>query len=176
MKKLLPLFAALLFSCVFYSCKSKKKIVYSTTQTGIKQSSDEEVEDYKKQLPGTQVDRTAEGLRVTFDAEILFNTNSSVITERAKESIREMVKTINKYGQPNVQIQGHTDATGTAAYNKWLSDKRAVSVKTFVTSAGVSADRIQTIGYGDTKPIAPNNTPESRAKNRRVEVIIIKQK
>lgn len=176
MKKLLPLLAAVLFSCVFYSCKSKKKIIYTTPQTGIKQSSDEEIEDYKKQLPGTQVDRTAEGLRITFDAEILFNTNSSVITERAKESIRELVKTINKYGQPNVQIQGHTDATGTAEYNKWLSDKRAVSVKTFVTSAGVSADRIQTMGYGDTKPVAPNNTPEGRAKNRRVEVIIIKKK
>lgn len=175
-KKLFPLIAAVILSSVLFSCKSKKQIVYSTPQSGVKQSPDEEVEDFKKQLPGTQVDRTADGVRVTFDSEILFSTNSSVITENAKQSIRELVKTINKYGQPNVQIQGHTDATGTAEYNKWLSDKRASSVKTFAIGLGVAAERIQTMGYGVTKPIAPNNTPEGRAKNRRVEVIVIPQK
>lgn len=175
-KILLSLIAAVLSSSVLFSCKSKKQIVYSTPQTGVRQSPDEEVEDYKKQLPGTQVDRTAEGLRIVFDSEILFNTNSSVITESAKASIRELVKTINKYGEPNVQIQGHTDATGTPEYNKWLSDKRAVSVKTFAETLGMAAGRIQTMGYGDTKPVAANNTPEGRAKNRRVEVIIIPKK
>jgi outer membrane protein OmpA-like peptidoglycan-associated protein len=157
------------------SCKSKKQIVYSSTESAVKESADAELEDYKKQLPGTQVDRTAEGLKITFDSEILFNSNSSYLTAKAKETIKELVKTINKYGQPNVLIQGHTDATGSAEYNKGLSEKRAASVKTYAVSLGIAANRLQTTGFGLTKPIAPNNTPEGRAKNRRVEVIILPQ-
>jgi outer membrane protein OmpA-like peptidoglycan-associated protein len=72
-----------------------------------------------------------------------------------------------------IRVDGHTDATGTAEYNVWLSEKRAVSVKTYLSEAGIAASRISTQGLGQTKPVADNKTPEGRERNRRVEVVIL---
>ncbi|WP_449438294.1 OmpA family protein [Pedobacter steynii] len=86
------------------------------------------------------------------------------------------VAKVLKQKDPNRQIliEGHSDKTGTAKYNQWLSEKRAVSVKNYLVSLGINGNRIQTSGLGDTQPIADNKTKEGRLKNRRVEVTLLK--
>jgi len=73
----------------------------------------------------------------------------------------------------NIRVDGYTDATGTAEYNLWLSEKRAESVKKYLSDAGVSAAKIKTAGLGIKNPVGDNKTPEGRQKNRRVEVTIL---
>jgi OOP family OmpA-OmpF porin len=89
---------------------------------------------------------------------------------------------IKAYKSPNVTIAGHTDSKGAEDYNQKLSEKRAASVKSWlVKNAGINADIIKTIGYGESKPVAPNtkkdgsDNPEGRQKNRRVEILIKKK-
>ena len=80
---------------------------------------------------------------------------------------------MRQYPSANLVLEGHTDSTGSAAYNKKLSQQRADAVKTvLVDHYNVSADRITTVGYGEEKPIADNKTSEGRAENRRVETIM----
>jgi len=122
--------------------------------------------------PGN-VTETDRGLMMTFASDVLFPINSSYLTDQAKTALLEFVEVAKDHPNANIQVDGHTDATGTAEYNKWLSDKRATSVKVFLTSAGISGSRISTQGYGLEKPVAPNNTPEGRQKNRRVEITIL---
>lgn len=156
----------------FGSCKSKKAIV-STPSSSQAQTTDDAVYDaYRNKLPDTQVDKVQSGVKVTFASEILFPTNSSYLTEPAKEKLKKLVEVIKERGSARLQIEGHTDKTGTAEYNKWLSEKRAASVKAFAVSMGLSESSISTTGLGDTKPVAVNSTPEGRAKNRRVEITI----
>lgn len=118
----------------------------------------------------TQTDR---GLMMTFESDVLFPTNSSYLTDQAKQDLLQFVETVASYPNSNIQVDGHTDATGTAEYNKWLSDKRANSVKEFLVNSGISASRISTAGFGLEKPIATNKTKEGRQQNRRVEITIL---
>lgn len=117
--------------------------------------------------------RTDEGIRFTLSSDLLFPTNSSYLTDQAKVELSKLSKLLMNDRAKKVRVDGHTDATGTAEYNQWLSEKRAASVKAFLEEAGVSASRIQTQGLGQTAPVADNKTPEGRQKNRRVEVVIL---
>lgn len=80
-----------------------------------------------------------------------------------------------KAGNRNVylEIQGHTDATGEPAYNEWLGLKRAEAVQRRLHRQGVALDRMSTISYGESSPLADNGTPEGRATNRRVEIVVL---
>ena len=167
-------FIAVLAVAGFASCKTKK-IIPSTpagTETTAAPANDVQYDAYRNKLPATKVERVDKGIRVTFDSEILFPTNSSYLTEKAKADLKKLVDVLKQQGQVKIKVDGHTDKTGTPEYNKWLSDKRAVSVKTYAVSLGLPADIISTTGYGDTKPVADNKTAEGRAKNRRVEITI----
>lgn len=158
---------------VTLSCKTKKKVVLAPVPT--EKTADNELDKYKKDLPGDQIERTDAGIKFTFSSEILFPTNSSILNEAAKKKIAEVSKVINaKESNRKISIEGHSDKTGTANYNQWLSEKRAVSVKTYLVSLGITADRIKTSGLGDTNPIADNKTKEGRLKNRRVEITLLK--
>ena len=86
--------------------------------------------------------------------------------------LKEIAGTMKKYGDLKILIEGHTDNVGAAASNLSLSDQRAAAVKaTLVADFGLSADRITTKGFGDTKPSVPNATAAGRAQNRRVEIV-----
>ncbi|PWG81006.1 OmpA family protein [Pararcticibacter amylolyticus] len=161
-----------LLAVAFTACKSKKNLAKSSANS-VSTIENMQYDAYRNKLPGTQVERVDKnGIRVTFDSEILFPTNSSYLTDKAKEDIKNLVDVIRKQGPVKIVIEGHSDKTGTPEYNKWLSDKRAVSVKALAVALGLNGDNISTVGYGDTKPVADNRTPEGRAKNRRVELII----
>jgi OOP family OmpA-OmpF porin len=99
-----------------------------------------------------------------------FAFNSAELAPSAKTELSDTVDSLKTDPALRVRIDGHTDSVGSAAYNVQLSKRRADSVKRYLVSQGIAADRIETQGLGLTKPIADNATAEGRAKNRRVEV------
>ena len=116
---------------------------------------------------------TDRGILVTFDSDVLFPLNSSYLTDQAKKEIDKLVNLLDEYPNASLIVDGHTDATGTEEYNQWLSEKRAESVMKYAIEKGLNKSSITINGYGQTKPVAPNNTKEGRQKNRRVEVTIV---
>lgn len=164
-------------SCVMVSCKAKKPLTQAVvSETPAKANDDAEYDAYRNRLPDTKVEKVGEGIKVTFDSEVLFPTNSSYLSAPAKEKLATLAKQIKAGGEVSIVVDGHGDKTGTPEYNQWLSDKRAVSVKNYLIGEGIPEGVISTHGYGDTKPVADNKTPEGRAKNRRVELTISKRK
>ena len=71
-----------------------------------------------------------------------------------------------------IEIEGHTDAEGTPERNARLADRRARAVADYLVKAGVEAGKLVAVGYGETRPVAPNDTPENRARNRRIEFTV----
>ena len=168
------LILALLASFTF-SCKTKKIAAKPDPAPVEKSSGDEELDKIKKELPNEEVERTENGIKFTFSSEILFPTNSSYLTPAAKSKLEDVAKILkSKDSSRKIQIDGHTDATGTPEYNVWLSEKRAVSVKTYLVGLGIEDSRIKTAGKGANEPVDTNKTKEGRLKNRRVEVTLLK--
>lgn len=99
-----------------------------------------------------------------------FASGSARLLKTADAKLGEVVKAATQYPQVGLEVSGHTDNTGKKALNQKLSENRAASVKAWLVKHGVAADRISTVGYADTKPIADNKTKAGRAANRRVEV------
>ncbi|MCC7002691.1 MAG: OmpA family protein [Gemmatimonadaceae bacterium] len=101
---------------------------------------------------------------------VTFATGSAVLTAEAKMVLDKMADLLNGAPDVNVEVQGHTDNTGSAAANTRLSGARAESVRAYLESKGVSGSRLSAKGYGPTVPAAPNTTAAGRAQNRRVEL------
>jgi molybdopterin-guanine dinucleotide biosynthesis protein len=89
------------------------------------------------------------------------------------QEVRALAENLREYPNSSVQVVGHTDNTGQPSYNLGLSQRRAQSVLSVIQSNGVGAARLQAVGKGDSEPVASNLTPDGRAQNRRVEVLII---
>ncbi len=109
-----------------------------------------------------------------FAENIEFTPNTDNIEAAAEESLVSIVAILTKYPDARFEIDGHTDNTGSATYNQKLSKKRAQKVHDYLVENGIDADRLEVKGYGEDKPIATNNTAAGRAKNRRVEINLIK--
>lgn len=123
--------------------------------------------------PGAKVDEKGCYVYLTetheFNLSVTFAVGSADINENSKGDIEELAQFLNAYPNTNATIEGHSDNTGSAAFNKQLSQKRADSVKqSLIDEFGISAERLTAIGYGVEQPIADNSTAEGRAKNRRV--------
>ncbi|MCF6253440.1 MAG: OmpA family protein [Thiomicrorhabdus sp.] len=103
-----------------------------------------------------------------------FDTNSATLKHSAHEELDTYAKFMKAQPNSKVTITGHTDSRGEASYNQVLSEKRANAVKAYLVNKGISANRMETHGAGETNPIADNNTAEGRAHNRRVDVELIK--
>ncbi len=104
---------------------------------------------------------------------IYFETGSATLSDDSKYELENCVEALTKYPNASVEISGHTDNSGDAAANRALSQARAQSVATWLAGKGISAGRLKTVGFGDTKPAAPNDSPENMAKNRRIEFRIL---
>ena len=133
---------------------------------------DAQASEIDSQVDGATVERVGEGIRVVFDTGILFTTGSSTITSTSRYNIQKLANILNKYEDTNVVIEGHTDAQGSEAYNQRLSEQRAESVASLLRTYGVSGSRLSPVGYGETRPVASNETASGRRLNRRVEVLI----
>jgi outer membrane protein OmpA-like peptidoglycan-associated protein len=117
-------------------------------------------------------ERTGRGLVVSMAGNILFGRGRADLTPDAKISLAKLSGILMMIQTTNIQVEGHTDSTGTDATNQKLSLERATAVKTFLKTQGVDEARITATGIGSARPVAPNATPEGRAKNRRVEIVI----
>ncbi len=139
---------------------------------------DKQKQELEAVLPEeTEVEVVEEGgnaaLKVTFDSGILFATNSSTVSNASKTALRDLAGNIDKNPDTDLKIIGHTDNTGKVDYNQTLSEKRAKSVYDYLIEQGVSSKRMVYEGKGIHAPVADNSSVEGRAKNRRVEVMIM---
>lgn len=121
--------------------------------------------------PEKKVEKKAEA-KLTYKNVVYFAVDKSSLDKKAQAVLKEVVEFMNKYPEALFVVQGNTDNTSTERYNEGLSERRAASVKKFLVKKGIKADRIKTEGFGESRPVAPNNTKEGRALNRRVEIIL----
>ncbi|MBC3757734.1 OmpA family protein [Hyunsoonleella sp. SJ7] len=105
---------------------------------------------------------------------ILFDYGTPVINQESYDVLNDIIKILKEYPNARFMIEGHTDSTSSSGWNQRLSENRANSVLKFLVDNGVDPSRLTAKGYGETKPIAPNDTKEGRALNRRVEINLIK--
>lgn len=133
---------------------------------------DRQAREMRKDLENAKVERVGEGIKITFDSGILFEVDSYNLQEPAKENIAELSEILKKYDDTNILFAGHTDNTGSDKYNQQLSEERGKSVAEYTSFLGVDSKRMTIIGYGETDPIASNETAEGRQQNRRVEIAI----
>ncbi|SDZ04883.1 Outer membrane protein OmpA [Jannaschia faecimaris] len=135
---------------------------------------DRQAADLRAQLGDDRIliRNTGEQLIVTLPQDILFDTDSASLRADLQSDIRALGRNLQQYPNTTVQVIGHTDSEGSAAYNQDLSERRARSVAGVLLEQGVSGSRIVPIGRGEAQPIASNNSAEGRRQNRRVEIII----
>ncbi len=135
---------------------------------------DKQAREIKTALPGAQVERVGEGIRLVLgENAIRFDTNKSNLTATAQANLDKLIPVLKEYADTDIAIYGFTDNTGSDEYNQTLSEQRAASVKTYLASKGLSTSRLRVIGLGETDPVSTNDTAEGRSENRRVEFTIV---
>lgn len=138
----------------------------------IGQRMDKQAAELETQIPGAEIERVGEGILVTFDSGILFDYDSATVKPAARDNLRNLAASLQKYPGTNVVLVGHTDADGADAYNQTLSERRAAAAAAVLTGQGVPRNRIDATGRGEVEPVASNDSASGKAQNRRVEVAI----
>jgi outer membrane protein OmpA-like peptidoglycan-associated protein len=135
---------------------------------------DQQERELRAELAGTgaNVYRQGDTLVVSFPAQVTFGVDSSQIQPGFYRTLDDVSGTLNRYPQSYLDVVGHTDDTGSEAYNQSLSERRAGSVSNYFRSRGVEPARIASYGMGETQPIASNADAYGRQQNRRVELKI----
>ena len=123
--------------------------------------------------PAAPVAPAPTAVKVTFETDTFFAFDKSVLQPAGKAKLEDLVSKLQGTDIEVIVATGHTDSTGTDAYNQKLSMRRANAVKAFLVSKGLPAERVFTEGKGEKQPVASNKTAEGRAKNRRVEVEVV---
>ncbi|WP_037253126.1 OmpA family protein [Roseobacter sp. SK209-2-6] len=118
---------------------------------------------------------TGDRLILSFPNDLTFATDSAAISPVVQADLRSVAGSLVRYPNSTVQVIGHTDSDGDASYNQGLSERRANAVADQIQAGGVPYHRLRIIGLGEEQPVASNLTPEGKARNRRVEVVIIPQ-
>lgn len=118
------------------------------------------------------VKREGDLLAITLKGDVGFDLDSDVVRPGLYNELDRIAQIMVKYPQTSILVEGHTDSTGSETYNQQLSERRASSVTSLLVQRGVDAQRINIIGYGESQPVATNDTPEGRQMNRRVEIRI----
>jgi outer membrane protein OmpA-like peptidoglycan-associated protein len=137
---------------------------------------DQQIKELKENTAGSGVDVTetpdGQGILVNLPNGVTFAVDSTTITPTFQSTLDQIAGSLTKYPNSLVDVMGHTDSTGSDAYNLDLSKRRAEAVGNYLTLRGVTRARIATIGYGEQYPVADNATESGRALNRRVEIRI----
>jgi outer membrane protein OmpA-like peptidoglycan-associated protein len=137
---------------------------------------DKQTAELQRDLKNAKVERVGEGIKITFDSGILFSIDDHNLSETSKSNLNDLSKTLQKYDDTDILIEGHTDSTGTDGHNLGLSRQRAESVSGYLKTNGVTGSRISTQGYGESQPLSDNGSVEGRKQNRRVEIAIFANK
>ncbi len=119
------------------------------------------------------ITNTGDRLIVTLPQDILFAVNSFSVRPDLQRDLQTVAANLQAYPDSTVQIVGHTDSDGDADFNQGLSERRANSVADVLLNAGIPFARVQTFGRGENQPVSSNLTPEGKAQNRRVEIVIL---
>lgn len=125
---------------------------------------------------GVSVTRTGpngENITLNMPGNVTFATDSSDLNPAFFDVLNSVGKVLKQFDKSVVEVAGHTDSTGSEQYNQSLSERRASTVAQYLQAKGVSAQRILTVGMGETRPVADNGTPEGRQANRRVEITMV---
>jgi outer membrane protein OmpA-like peptidoglycan-associated protein len=125
------------------------------------------------QNTGVNIERRNDNIVITMPDAISFSTGQAYIQPQFYGTLNSLASTLNQYPETRIQIEGHTDNVGSDSDNLRLSQQRAESVRNYLASNGVVASRMQAIGYGESRPIADNNSDYGRAQNRRVEITLM---
>ena len=142
---------------------------------GIGAYMDKQERDLRARTAGTdvQVIRQGDDLILNIPSGINFAYNSATVQPQFQQTLDRVSSVLGQYNETYVDVYGHTDSTGSDDYNQGLSERRAISVADYLSGHGVQAARIATRGFGETQPIASNDTPQGQAANRRVEIKIV---
>jgi outer membrane protein OmpA-like peptidoglycan-associated protein len=142
---------------------------------GIGNYMDEQEKKLRQQTAGTGIEVTRDGDNLVLDmpSGITFAVDSSNIEPNFRATLDQVATTLTQYEKTYVDVMGHTDSTGSDAYNQGLSERRASSVAGYLTSRGVQSARLATKGYGESQPKASNLDEAGRAENRRVEIRLV---
>jgi len=136
---------------------------------------DRQEADLRRQTAGTGVDviRSGNDLILRMPSSITFPVDSYAIQPQFQQTLTEVARTLSSYNQTYVDVLGHTDSTGSDAHNQRLSVNRAQAVANYLTSRGVASARLGVRGYGESAPIASNDSEMGLAQNRRVEIKVV---
>jgi len=142
---------------------------------GIGAYMDKQERDLRARTAGTDVEVTRRGddLVLNMPSGITFATDSANVQPQFRPTLDQVADVLREYDQTYIDVYGHTDSTGSDAYNQTLSERRAGAVASYLSTKGVQSARIGTRGFGETQPIASNETEEGRSENRRVEIKIV---
>jgi OOP family OmpA-OmpF porin len=144
---------------------AEQKAAIAQSQAVEQRSQDELVQQLR-------AERTSRGMVITLE-DVLFEVEGAALQPGAQTELLRLADYLKRNPDRKILIEGHTDNTGGSDYNLQLSQLRAQSVESYLVSSGVPADRIRAIGYGETRPEAPNDSGTGRQQNRRVEIVIL---
>jgi len=129
-----------------------------------------EIASLRERLEAEQTER---GLVLTLPEDVYFDVDESTLKPGGRRELDRIAATLREYPERNVLIEGHTDSTGSVAYNRDLSARRAQAVRGYLVQVGVAPSRLIARGYGEMLPVASNQTAGGRQQNRRVELVIL---
>ncbi len=123
-----------------------------------------------------QVKEEARGMVITLSGSVIFPTAQHKLLPIAKQRLDQVAEVLKENTDQSIVVEGYTDSVGRADYNEALSQQRAEAVRDYLIEQGVDRDRIKAVGKGEASPVASNRTPEGRAMNRRVEIVLSKER
>ena len=145
----------------------------ATAGAAIGTNLDRQAEELRRQLRSdVGVSNNGQNLVVVLSQDLLFATNSTAVSGVSQNELMIVANSLNRFPNTTVNVIGHTDNVGDAAFNQDLSERRAMAVSNILINGGVAPSRVRSIGAGETQPIASNLNAAGRQMNRRVEIII----
>lgn len=150
-------------------------VVGGAIGAGIGYNLDQQEADLRQVLGNddVQITNTGDRLIVTMPQDLLFATDSFAVRADLQDDLYRVANNLQEYPGSTIQVLGHTDSDGSAEYNQQLSERRATAVSGVLVDAGVPFARVRSVGRGETQPVASNLDASGKAKNRRVEIVIL---
>lgn len=136
---------------------------------------DQQERELRQKTAGTGIDvvRDGDSLLLNMPSQVTFDVDSAAVKPEFRNTLNDVASTLVQYESTYIDVYGHTDSTGSDAYNQTLSERRAQSVSSYLSTRGVQPARLATQGFGESQPVASNTSEDGRAQNRRVEIRIV---